>query len=316
APEGFRILEIIEVIEVVVVLVLVIAVGVAAEALDRAVLLPIDLVEVLDSRGLHRLGTLAEHLFELTLLIAQALGLLLAPQPKEDRPATFLRERDAKVLREHQNGDEIADGLSARARAREELVERREHVARLFEPRDDVRDVLLERAILDHHLVRHAAPDRDLHAVERREEIPHRQVAEEDGRLLLLAGWKIHRRAVVTLSMPIEPAFEENRPLLEPLVLEELAHEIEPRVVELLLVLLEDLPRQEELRLDLHETRGHDEELAARVRIDVLEDLEIELILLDEPGDRDIEDIDLLFLDEIEEEIERACVGLESSPEL
>src|SRR5690606_34492769 len=63
-------------------------------------------------------------------------------------------------------------------------------------------------------------------------------------------------------------------------------------------------------------TRGHDEELAARVRIDVLEDLEIELILLDEPGDRDIEDIDLLFLDEIEEEIERACVGLEPSPEL
>ena len=46
---------------------------------------------------------------------------------------------------------------------------------------------------------------------------------------------------------------------------------------------------------------SHDHELPADIRVDLLEDREVDLILFDDTGERNVEDVDLLLLDEEEE---------------
>ena len=66
----------------------------------------------------------------------------------------------------------------------------------------------------------------------------------------------------------LRPQSKSTHP--DPNIRIEAIHELDPRVLEVLL-LGQLLTREEELRLDLHQVRGHDEELSAGVRIDVLE---------------------------------------------
>ena len=63
--------------------------------------------------------------------------------------------------------------------------------------------------------------------------------------------------------------------------------------------------RQEHLRLDVDERRGHHEELAREVDVELLHQLERLEILARELGDGNVVDVDLVLADEVQEEIHR-----------
>ena len=59
-------------------------------------------------------------------------------------------------------------------------------------------------------------------------------------------------------------------------------------------------------RLDVNEGRGHDEELAGHVEVHLLHQIEVLEVLLRDQRDRDVVDVQLVLLDEVQEQIERA----------
>ena len=63
---------------------------------------------------------------------------------------------------------------------------------------------------------------------------------------------------------------------------------------------------QEDARLDVQERRGHADELAGHVEVDLLHRLERLQILLGDQGDGDVEDVDLVLVDEVQQQVERA----------
>ena len=96
--------------------------------------------------------------------------------------------------------------------------------------------------------------------------------------------------------------------ILEFLVFDELAHQIEPRIDPLLVGRLiggARLDRQQHPALDHHQRGGHDQKLAGDVEIQHAHDVEIRHVLRRDPLDRDVVDIDLLAPDQIEQQIER-----------
>ena len=70
-------------------------------------------------------------------------------------------------------------------------------------------------------------------------------------------------------------------------------------------------PRQEGAALDVHEVRGHHDELRGEIDVENLEGLDVCEVLLGNPFDRDVLDIDFVLLDEVEEEIEGAFEDFE-----
>jgi hypothetical protein len=70
-------------------------------------------------------------------------------------------------------------------------------------------------------------------------------------------------------------------------------------------------PRQQHLRLDVDEGGRHDDELAGDVEVQLLHHLESLEILLRDERDRDVVDADLVLLDEVQQQIERALERLQ-----
>ena len=93
---------------------------------------------------------------------------------------------------------------------------------------------------------------------------------------------------------------------LELLVLEQPAHQ---RVARIFLLALDAgrrfRPRQQHLRLDVNERRGHHEELAGDVEVELLHQLDRVEVLLRDERDRDVVDVHLVLLDEVQQQIER-----------
>ncbi len=70
------------------------------------------------------------------------------------------------------------------------------------------------------------------------------------------------------------------------------------------------IARQQRLRLDVDEQRGHVDELAGGVDVGLLELVAVVEKLRGEQRDGDVVDVDILLADEVEQEIERAVVDL------
>ncbi len=64
-------------------------------------------------------------------------------------------------------------------------------------------------------------------------------------------------------------------------------------------------PRQQHLRLDVNQRRGHDEELAGDVQIQLLHQRDRVEILRRDQRDRDVVDVHLVGANEVEQQIER-----------
>ena len=104
-------------------------------------------------------------------------------------------------------------------------------------------------------------------------------------------------------------ALELRALVLELLVLEELLHEAVTRVD--LLLEVDVLGGKQHLRLDHHQRRGEDQELADVVEVEVLDQLDVAEVLLEHARDRDVVDLDLLLPDEVEEQVHRSGEVLE-----
>jgi hypothetical protein len=70
-------------------------------------------------------------------------------------------------------------------------------------------------------------------------------------------------------------------------------------------------PGQEELALQLDQGGGQDEELAGPLHVESLDGVQVVEELLGDPGDGDVADVDLVALDEVQEQVERAVEGVE-----
>ena len=68
---------------------------------------------------------------------------------------------------------------------------------------------------------------------------------------------------------------------------------------------------QEHLRLDVDERRGHDEIVAGDVEVELLHQADRVEVLLRDERDRDIVDVHLVLLDEVQQQIERSLELLE-----
>ncbi len=98
---------------------------------------------------------------------------------------------------------------------------------------------------------------------------------------------------------------------LEPLMLEQPAHQRLARIF--LRILLRRIgPRQQHPRLDVDQRRRHHQELAGDVEVQLLHQVEVLEVLLRDERDRDVVDVDLVLLDEVQQQIERALEVLEA----
>ena len=110
--------------------------------------------------------------------------------------------------------------------------------------------------------------------------------------------------------MSWRPSSSRGGPVL--LVLEQAAHQLGARIALLLggVGVLGHLgPRQEELRLHQHELGRHLEEVAGDVDVHLLHGLQRGQVGLGDPGDGDVEDVDLVLLHQVEQQVERPLEG-------
>ena len=97
---------------------------------------------------------------------------------------------------------------------------------------------------------------------------------------------------------------------LEALVLEETLDQFAARVFGVAADDVAGIARKEGLRLDVDQERGHVDELAGGVDVDLLEVLGVVEKLAGDAGDGNVVDVDVLLADEVEQKIERAVVDL------
>src|SRR5262249_32034118 len=93
------------------------------------------------------------------------------------------------------------------------------------------------------------------------------------------------------------------------LVLLELLHELAARVFGLLRLALGWW--QQQARLDLHERRRHHQILARQVEVQLLEEAKVGEILVCDQRDRNVVNVDLVLLDQVQQEIERPFEDVE-----
>ena len=102
--------------------------------------------------------------------------------------------------------------------------------------------------------------------------------------------------------------------VLELLVLDELAHEVEARVHPLLvrpLVGLAAVDGEHHAALDHHERGGHHDELARHVEVELAHEVEVLHVLLGDAPDRDVVDVQFLAADQVQKQVKRALEYLE-----
>src|SRR3954470_750781 len=130
----------------------------------------------------------------------------------------------------------------------------------------------------------------------------------EEADLLLRERQLLLGAADEDVATELRPSAESLRREFVLLVLEQPADELlarvgsrlEPFGVRCLLA------GKEEPRLDVRERRRHEQVLARQIEIEIPRPLEVLEVAGGEEGDRDVEDVELVLLDEREEEIERA----------
>ncbi len=98
---------------------------------------------------------------------------------------------------------------------------------------------------------------------------------------------------------------------LEPLMLEQAAHERLARI--LLGILLRGIvARQQHPRLDVDERRRHHEKFTGDIETQFGHQIQVFEVLLRDEDDRDVVDVHLVLLDEVQQQIERALEVLQA----
>ncbi len=182
---------------------------------------------------------------------------------------------------------------------------------------DDVLGVKFDgRIVVDDFVLAEAIEVHGTHdAGEGIDEVLHVQVFEVDGVVGIGQIGDGDRRGRVA-SCPLEGAsFESIGGIAILLVRQELGDEVGTRIGLVLGFarggLLWKRGQGNHAGLDLHEGGGHEQELAGQLDIDARQVAERVEILLGDPGDGDVVDVDLLLADEVEQEIEGALEGVE-----
>ena len=97
---------------------------------------------------------------------------------------------------------------------------------------------------------------------------------------------------------------KQLRRRLELLVLEQAPHERFARILVGIFLRRID-PRQQHARLDVDERRRHHQELPRHVQVEVLHQVDVVEVLLRDDRDRDVVDVHLVLLDEVQQQIQR-----------
>ena len=97
---------------------------------------------------------------------------------------------------------------------------------------------------------------------------------------------------------------------LEALVLEQPLHQLAPRVFGVAAEDVAGIARQQRLRLDVNQQRGHVDELARRVHVGLLQLMRVVEKLAGDARNRNVVDVDVLLADQVEQQIERPVVDL------
>src|SRR5262249_47906940 len=198
------------------------------------------------------------------------------------------------------------------ARARVDVLEQILEPAgfRLRQPRQQLLDPILDRNLLGrqvHLRPRLCALDDGPEGADQAEEI------DLDLRLRRLAGDLGDRpvgarplRAAQRLAL-----VQQLRGRLELLVFEQPAHQRLARIL-FRIFLRRIRTRQEHPRLDVNQRRSHHEELARHVEVQLLHQIDVGEVLLGDEGDRNVVDVDLVLLDEVQQQIERSLEILQA----
>src|SRR5439155_19824431 len=206
--------------------------------------------------------------------------------------------RDAPLLQQLEQAQERGDLLDARDETFEQLREEEPRPLEEVAPYDAHRLLQAERLGVDR-----VDDRRDLareHRLERVEEAEHAD-GEKLARFRIL---ELRRGAPLEVepALGLEPA-QVLGGLLETAVLEELTDESRARI---LLLLLGNRRREQHARLDPHQGRGHDQELAGDLQVELAHQLQRVEVLPRDLGDGYVGDLELLLLDQMEQEIQRA----------
>ena len=230
---------------------------------------------------------------------------LCAELDVDGRERVGLDEPGHSQLRHLEQGEERDHEVELRREIGEELLEleaasHAKHVHQLVDP-------IGQRDAFVHHVVREldlALGEDTLEGFDEREERNLRQ-RRQAGVHGLLEG----RAAEEDVPAHDAARLEIGACLLVLLVLEQAANE---RLAWVFLVLGERVVllagrggRQQHLRLDVREGRGHDEVFARQVEVEQRHHGEVLEVLLRHEADRDVEDVELVLLAEVQKEIER-----------
>ena len=144
-------------------------------------------------------------------------------------------------------------------------------------------------------------------AAERGEQIEQPEIG--DGALLvLLRLLELRTSAAIVerLHLPQLVLGELAGRILELLVFDELAHEVEARIHPLLVAHIlrrAAIHRQQHPRLDHHQRGGHHNELARHIEVQLAHHLDVLHVLLGDASDRDVVDVELVAANEIEQQV-------------
>jgi hypothetical protein len=146
------------------------------------------------------------------------------------------------------------------------------------------------------------------YAVEGVDQIEHAHLPKRPLRHRLDGLWQ----ARVEILLRDLALAEMSGGVLEFLIFDELTHQL-PAGIFLLRLFFRWLHahREQAAALDVDEVRRHDHETRPRLEIERLERVHELQVLLRDPLDRDVVDIHLILLDEVEEQIERSLEDLE-----
>jgi hypothetical protein len=142
-------------------------------------------------------------------------------------------------------------------------------------------------------------------ARERREEVPRGQLAEVQLALGCVVRELVLEAAEVLELAPAPALLEVVRGALEAAVLDQALDQL-VLGVEQVVVERDLLTRQERARLDREQRRRHDEVIPRHLDVEALEAPDVQHVSVDDLGEAHVLDLHLLFLDEVQEQIERA----------
>src|SRR5688572_1398311 len=232
---------------------------------------------------------------------------LAAPRDPDGTELVLLRDLDAPQLQHLEETQERGDLFQAAHERLQHLFE--QEPCPLPEPRLEERDRLLQSDRLRDDGVdrrRRFAGEDVLQRVEQAEET-HREQLARVGVLELRGSAPVKAKP----SLPLQ-LLQRLRRLLEPAILEELSDQALARV--LFLLHGRDGGGKKHARLDPHERRRHHEELPRHFQVQLPHQIQRLQILAGDLRDRDVGDLDLVLLDQVQQQVQRPFEGREVHP--